>query len=191
MAISDGFRSISNDIASRLPSMVTAPRITHINRVVDTIGDLARRFHLDEERARLVGLAHDMDRDRHTGEMLRLITEWGIQVTAIERNNPKLLHGPVAAGRLRKEYGIEDGSVINAVRHHTLGSPDFDRIGLALYVADFCEPGRKFPDGNIRTEILGRSTLEEMVVEIIALARRRYGPLEEPTRRLYARLGGK
>ncbi len=191
MTISDSFPSISNDIASRLPALVSAGRITHINRVVDTIGDLARRFHLDEERARLVGLAHDMDRDRSVEEMFRLVSAWDVPVSTIERKNPKLLHGPVAAERLIREYGVNDPSVVTAVRHHTLGSPDFDSIGLALYVADFCEPGRKFPDDETRREILGRSTLEAMVKGIIELARRKYGPLEEPTRQLYARLGGK
>ena len=31
-----------------------------------------------------------------------------------------------------------------AIRYHTVGSPDWDRTGKALYMADFLEPGRSF-----------------------------------------------
>ena len=53
----------------------------------------------------------------------------------------KLLHGPAAAGRLARE-GVGDDGVLRAVAFHTLGHPDLDSAGVALYAADFLEPGR-------------------------------------------------
>ena len=34
--------------------------------------------------------------------------------------------------------------MLSAIRFHTVGSPDWDRTGKALYMADYLEPGRKF-----------------------------------------------
>lgn len=53
----------------------------------------------------------------------------------------KLLHGPAAAGRLARE-GVGDDGLLRAVAFHTLGHPDLDTAGVALYAADFLEPGR-------------------------------------------------
>ena len=34
--------------------------------------------------------------------------------------------------------------MLSAVRHHPTAHPDWGAVGLLLYVADFCEPGRPF-----------------------------------------------
>ncbi|HEX5724196.1 MAG TPA: hypothetical protein VFX98_01950, partial [Longimicrobiaceae bacterium] len=40
--------------------------------------------------------------------------------------------------------GEADEELCTAVRWHTLGSPRLGRLGRALYLADFLEPGRSF-----------------------------------------------
>jgi 2-amino-4-hydroxy-6-hydroxymethyldihydropteridine diphosphokinase len=54
-----------------------------------------------------------------------------------------VLHGPAAAALLER-HGETRPEVLDAVRWHTLGSAAWDRVGRALYMADFLEPGRKF-----------------------------------------------
>ncbi len=53
----------------------------------------------------------------------------------------RLLHGPAAAARLAHE-GVDDDDLLRAVAFHTLGHPELDTAGVALYAADFLEPGR-------------------------------------------------
>lgn len=53
----------------------------------------------------------------------------------------KLLHGPAAAGWLARE-GVGDDGLLRAVAFHTIGHPELDTAGVALYAADFLEPGR-------------------------------------------------
>lgn len=53
---------------------------------------------------------------------------------------PALLHGPAAAERLKHDA---DPAMLDAIRYHTIGHPRLDRLGRALYLADFLEPGRK------------------------------------------------
>jgi 2-amino-4-hydroxy-6-hydroxymethyldihydropteridine diphosphokinase len=52
-----------------------------------------------------------------------------------------LSHGPAAADRAAAA-GERDRGVLDAVRYHTIGSPEWDDVGRMLYLADFLEPGR-------------------------------------------------
>jgi HD superfamily phosphohydrolase YqeK len=54
-----------------------------------------------------------------------------------------LLHGPAAAHVL-SQAGERRADVLDAVRWHTTGHADWVRVGQALYMADFLEPGRPF-----------------------------------------------
>jgi HD superfamily phosphohydrolase YqeK len=79
----------------------------------------------------------------------------------------KVLHGPAAAHRLRSE-GVEDEELLHAIAFHTLGSPGFGTLGMALFAADFLEPGRKLRE-RWRGELRERAPeeLEAVVTEIL------------------------
>lgn len=182
----------SNSINQRLElaarQRLSAGRFGHVQRVAEIATRLAQRFAQDPDRARTAALAHDIDRELAPARLIAAIADWRVPVSALERRNPMLLHGPVAAARLRLRFGVEDVSVLTAVRHHTLGSPDLDAIGWILYVADYCEPGRGSADAAEREHILQAARLEEMVIAITAAAERRFGTLASPTQRMRERL---
>jgi predicted HD superfamily hydrolase involved in NAD metabolism len=120
-------------------------RYDHTLRVVDTVERLAKLHGLDPRRARLAGLLHDTAREAGKEELLRVAEEENLSVGDFERERPILLHGPVAAELSRKDLGVEDAEVLDAVRAHTTGKPGMDPLALALYVADKIEPGRDQP----------------------------------------------
>jgi 2-amino-4-hydroxy-6-hydroxymethyldihydropteridine diphosphokinase len=96
--------------------------------------DVAR----DAEEAlamRDAGLLHDALRDAPDDE---LRARAGDAASPVE-----ILHGPAAASLL-ESLGETRHELLDAVRWHTLGSPTWGRVGRALYMADFLEPGRKF-----------------------------------------------
>jgi 2-amino-4-hydroxy-6-hydroxymethyldihydropteridine diphosphokinase len=90
----------------------------------------------DVERWAAVGYLHDVLRDADPDE-LRVASS-----VPLDHLPDEVVHGPAAADRLR-QGGVADEPLLAAIAFHTLGSPDFDDIGKALYVADFLEPGRK------------------------------------------------
>jgi predicted HD superfamily hydrolase involved in NAD metabolism len=126
-------------------SRLSEKRYGHTLRVADTAGDLALVHGLDRDRIRLAALLHDATRERRPEEFLRLADAWGLPIGEPERQSPKLLHGPVAAELARRELGVDDGEVLEAVRAHTTGKPLMGKIALALYVADKIEPARDYP----------------------------------------------
>ncbi len=132
-------------------SRLSEKRYGHTVRVAETAESLARTHGLDPDRTRLAALLHDAARETAPEEALRLADEWDLRVGEPERESPKLLHGPVAAELARRELGVEDEEVLEAVRAHTVGRAGMGALALALYVADKIEPARDYPSvGRIR-----------------------------------------
>jgi HD superfamily phosphohydrolase YqeK len=145
-------------------------RRQHMARVSNLLGEwAAARGEAPDEalRWRAVGHLHDALRDEDQ-EVLRRMLD------APHQGLPgKVLHGPGAAHRLREE-GVTDEEFLHAVAFHTLGSPEFGVLGMALFAADFLEPGRVLKEEwrrGLRERAPG--DLEGVVREILS-ARIRY-----------------
>ncbi len=124
---------------------LSAKRYGHTLRVANAAEDLARVHGLDRGRARLAALLHDATREMSSEEFLELAESWNLPVGEPERESPKLLHGPVAAEMARRELGVGDAEILDAIREHTTGRPGMDSLSLVLYVADKIEPARDYP----------------------------------------------
>lgn len=137
------YPAVAADVFAR--ERLSAKRYGHTLRVAQTAEDLARAHGVEPERARLAALLHDAARERSSEEFLGLAEDLGLGVGEPERESPKLLHGPVAAELARRELGVEDGEILDAVREHTTGRPGMGPLSLVLYVADKIEPARDYP----------------------------------------------
>ncbi len=122
-----------------LPSWASAGRSRreHIARVAALMGEWATALGLgaaEVERWTAAAWLHDVLREESPEALRRQVPEEFRDLAA------PALHGPAAAERLR---GEADDEVLDAVRYHTLGHTGFGRLGRALFLADFLEPGRK------------------------------------------------
>lgn len=130
-----------------------------MERVADLMTRWAEELDLEEEdrlRWRALGFLHDALRDADPETLRR-------RVPPPLRDLPDpILHGPAAAERLRVD-GVEDGAFLRAVAAHTLGDPRLDRMGRALYAADFLEPGRDLLNA-WREELRARMPADEWAV---------------------------
>jgi len=119
-------------------AQVSEKRRAHIARVTTLLvqwAPLIARDASEQTAMRDAGAWHDALRDAPEA-LLRELTG--------DRTSPtELLHGPASAVMLARD-GETRTEVLDAVRWHTIGSPEWGRVGRALYVADFLEPGRKF-----------------------------------------------
>jgi HD superfamily phosphohydrolase YqeK len=141
---------------------MTAPRLAHAERVAALLGGWAAALRLGERERVLwtaAGWLHDALRDAPPEE---LRSELG---AAYADWPDGALHGPAAAERLTDA----PAELRQGIRHHTLGAPALGRLGRALYVADFVEPGRDFsPEWTARLRDRLPGELEAVTREVVA-----------------------
>ena len=148
----------------KLQGFLPQPRYEHSLRVAKEAARLAAHYGLDEERARIAGLLHDVARDFNNRTLLNLAARFNLPVGPEERANPIILHAPLGAALLHSNWGLKDKAVLQAVSLHTLAAPDMDDFCQLIYLADIIEPGRKAWPGfaslrKLGYEHLGRAML--------------------------------
>lgn len=139
-------------------------RREHMTRVGELLRSWARARKagaLEEARWAAAGYLHDTLRDADPDELRPLVDSRFLDYPG------KVLHGPATAQLLRKA-GVVDQGLLHAIEFHTLGSPGFSGVGLALFAADFLEPGRKLRE-KWRARLRDRfpEAMEEVVKEIL------------------------
>jgi HD superfamily phosphohydrolase YqeK len=124
-------------------AQVSEKRIAHIGRVTALLDDWALALELTAQEAKAwhdAGIYHDALRDASEEDLRALAGEARGYTT-------DMLHGPAAAARM-VAGGESRAELLDAVRFHTVGSSGWGRLGRALYMADYLEPGRKFSRGD-------------------------------------------
>ncbi|HIJ74084.1 MAG TPA: HD domain-containing protein, partial [Candidatus Hydrogenedentes bacterium] len=125
---------------------------------------LAARLGLDLDAARTAGLLHDLGKGLDDAELLAKATAYGLAINKVQRAKPALLHGPVAAEEIRRDLGVDDAAIYEAVFWHTTGRPEMGLLGLALYLADFAEPSRTHTGAAEARAILDKRGFREAVL---------------------------
>lgn len=119
-------------------------RYFHSLCVAEEAVRLADRYGADKEKAYLAGLLHDVLKDTKQEEQLKLAKEFGIMLTDLELNAPKLYHSIVGSAYVEKVLGIEDEDVIKAIRYHTTARADMSPLETVLYLADYTSRDRDY-----------------------------------------------
>ena len=131
-------------------SMVYAKRLAHIRGCEEEAARLARRWGADEERMRRAAILHDCTKYLTCREHLDICEQYGIELCPLERATDKLLHAKSGAALARHMFGMDDG-IYNAIFYHTTARAGMSLEEKILYVADYMEPNRDFPEvGELR-----------------------------------------
>ena len=112
----------------------------HIARVEEEAVRLAPLHGVDPQRARLAALGHDLVRHEPGPRLLQLAAEYALTPDEVERAAPILVHGPVAAAMLLRDYAVDDADLVAGVDCHTTARPGMSALEKVLFVADKVEP---------------------------------------------------
>ncbi|PKK91769.1 MAG: nicotinate (nicotinamide) nucleotide adenylyltransferase [Candidatus Wallbacteria bacterium HGW-Wallbacteria-1] len=131
-------------------------RLNHSLAVAVEAERIAIVYGLNPFQARLGGLLHDSARDMESIELDAILREPHGQIASASFSGEvrAVLHGPCAAVLVRRELEIEDSQILEAITYHATGCPGMSPVAAAVYLADFAEPSRKFPQA--------RQILEEL-----------------------------
>ena len=154
-------KKIDND----LKDVLSEERYKHCIGVMNKAGELAEKYNVDVNKARLVGLAHDIAKEMTHDDKLKYVKENEIQIDDIEKINVGLLHAKIGADICKKRYGFTQ-EMQDAITYHTTGNKNMDDLAKILIVADKAEDGRTWEDSQKVREIADKS-LDEAVIYII------------------------
>ena len=131
-----------SEIVNYLSANLKPKRFLHTIGVAVTAANMAAVLGSSPHDAYVAGLLHDCAKYFTSEESVWLCEQEGIGLSDVERENPVLVHGKMGAFLARTRYHIDNGEILSAICHHTVGRPNMGLLEKIVYVADFMEPGR-------------------------------------------------
>jgi len=149
-------------IKNDLKNMLSDKRFNHSLAVAKQAVALADVYGADKNQAYIAGLVHDACKEISKSEQLKIINEFDIILTDIEKNEPNIWHGYAASGFIRKKWGIVDSDICNAVKNHTCGRKDMSLLEKIIFIADLTSEDRNYPDSE-KIRNISLSSLDEAI----------------------------
>jgi len=159
------YTKIISETDTVIRKKLSEKRYSHSCRTADMCASFALRFHIDEDKAYLAGLGHDIMRESSPKRVNKWAGKASDTLWKEERESPVLLHALAGANYFKFKLGFDDPDFHQALRAHTCGEPDMNLLAKILFAADYMEPGRKHLDNRERSLLL-QLDLDFMIVRI-------------------------
>ena len=156
-----------NEIRKKVKKAQDKERYEHTLGVMYTAACLAMAHGYSIEDATIAGLLHDCAKCIPNNEKIELCEKNNLLISAVERENPSLLHAKLGAHLAEKEYDITDPSILHAIAVHTTGEPDMNTLDKIIYIADYIEPGRDKAPNLEKVRELAFSDLNRCMAQIL------------------------
>lgn len=148
-------------VLEKISAAMSEKRFRHVLGVEAAALDLARQYGCDERKASLAALLHDYAKEVADQVFLDLIDQYHLgEDLKVWGNN--VWHGMVGAYKIRQDFGLEDQEILQAIQRHTVGAAQMTLLDKVLYVADYIEPNRDFPQVE-EARSLAKLSLEQAV----------------------------
>lgn len=127
-------------IKKNLKKELSPFRYDHSIRVAKEAKKLAKHYQINENKAYLTGLIHDMAKELTEEENIEWIKK-GKQSNDLQKEECKnIKHADIGAVIAKEEYNLDD-DICNAIKYHTIGNKDMDMLAKIIFIAD--KIGRK------------------------------------------------
>ena len=135
-------------LRERVVREMSPKRFHHTAAVEDMVTRLASLFCPEDIPAlRAAALLHDVTKEYDTATHVEMLSRAGQAPTGGEEYAPKTFHARTAALLIPESYpDFNCEVVVNAVRWHTTGRAGMTLTEKLLYLADYIDQSRLFPD---------------------------------------------
>lgn len=155
------FKEVYEEVEKR----VSPQRLYHSKCVAIRCVELADRYGVDKDSAKMVGIIHDIAKEMPIDEKLKYCKEHSLEVDEIEKSSPGLLHGKIGAHIAKTEFGYSE-DLCSAIRYHSTGKEKMSILDKILYVADMSSEDRNFSDKDYIIDLANKD-LDECVKYIL------------------------
>lgn len=125
-------------------AQMPAKRWEHTLGVMETSVWLARKYGCDADKAYIASILHDVCKYWPVHEQAKVIREQGLPQDLLDYDK-ELWHAHAGAYIAKRDYGIDDEDILDAIRYHTSGREHMTLLEKVVCLADYMEPGRDFP----------------------------------------------
>lgn len=132
------------ELLDKVAAVMSEKRFKHVLGVEKSAIELAERYGYDAEKAGLAGLIHDYAKELSDQEFLDLIDKYNLDPELKKWGN-NVWHGMVGIYKIQEDLGVTNKEILRSIETHTVGSGDMSLLDKIIYVADYIEPGRRFP----------------------------------------------
>ena len=154
-------------IKEYLKENLSDKRYNHSLGVANEAVCLAKRYGVDIHKAYIAGLVHDCAKEINPSKSVELLKgKYGVFPDEYMIAVPRLLHGLLGAHIAYSEFKIDDEDIFDAIRYHTTGKANMGNLTKIIYIADYIEPGRAYPDVNKLREITYRDIDEGILFSL-------------------------
>lgn len=145
---SQGYTNSSRkEIIKKVKKELSRSRFQHVLRVEQTAIEIAEIYDVDVEKVSIAALLHDYAKERSNRFMKDTIINENLELEMLDYGN-QICHGPVASALAKKEFGITNKEILNAIYYHTFGSKNMSDVEKVIFIADYIEPKRKFKEAD-------------------------------------------
>ena len=149
------------DIIEEVRARLSKNRFEHVLRVELTALELAEKYDIDREKTSIAALLHDVAKEEPDSEMRDLVISENLDLDLLQYGS-QIWHAPVGAVQARRDFEIIDEEILNAIKYHTIGTPDMTDVEKVIFVADYIEPCRNF-DGVKKARKLADKSLDRVI----------------------------
>lgn len=147
-------------LREKLPGMMSEKRLRHVlevEKMAVRLGKILLPGEENEMILRAAALLHDITKEYSVADHLKIASTVGQMPTPLEISAPKTLHAITAAALIPLKYPeFAYDAVIRAVRWHTTGRADMSMEEKIVYLADYIDESRTFPECvRLRDEFFG------------------------------------
>lgn len=135
-----------------IKSRMSEKRFIHSINVSKSAVLLAEKYGADVYKAELAGILHDCCKEITTDEMLQIITDSGIILTATENSSTKLWHSIAGGCYVKDVLNIKDDDVVNSILYHTTGRANMSLLEKIIFVADYISDERSYNGVDVMRE---------------------------------------
>lgn len=120
-------------------------RYIHTLGVVEVAKELAKKNNVDESKAELAALIHDVAKNMEIDDQIQILERYNIKLDEITLKCPQVLHGLVGSIVAEKIIGIKDKEILDAIKYHATARKNMTKLEKIIYIADYIEPNRNYP----------------------------------------------
>lgn len=148
-----------------LKEVLSEKRYKHSVGVMKKAGELAKIYNVDIEKAKIVGLLHDMAKEMSFDEYKEYASNNHIELEEDDIKVVAVLHAKIGAHMCKEKFNFTE-DMQNAVHYHTTGRAGMSMLEKIIYVADKIEDGRTYK-GVEKLRELASEDLDKAIIQIV------------------------